>query len=191
MNISTEKVLQAAETKWNFIPFRPGLVGGHCIGVDPYYLTYKSKKIGHNPRLILAGRTLNDQMPNLIYREIKKIIKYKKILKPKILIMGLTFKENCPDTRNSKALNLFNCFDKNNYSVFSYDPYHKFWSNKFLKKYNVQSKVGKEKYDVIILSVKHKEFQNKKKKILDYCNKNGFVYDLKYILPENINHFRI
>ena len=73
MNISTEKVLQAAETKWNFIPFRPGLVGGHCIGVDPYYLTYKSKKIGHNPRLILAGRNLNDQMPNLIYREIKKV----------------------------------------------------------------------------------------------------------------------
>ncbi len=191
MNISTEKVLQAAETKWNFVSFRPGLVGGHCIGVDPYYLTYKSKKIGHNPRLILAGRNLNDQMPNIIYKEIKNILDYKKILKPKILVMGLTFKENCPDTRNSKALNLFNCFYKNNYSVFSYDPYHKFWNKKFLEKYNVQTKIDKKKFDVVILSVKHKEFKKGKRKILDYCTKDGFIYDLKYVLPEKTNHFRI
>ncbi len=191
MNISTEKVLQAAETKWNFIPFRPGLVGGHCIGVDPYYLTYQSKKIGYNPKVILSGRTLNDQMPNLIYREIKKKIDTEKIFNPKILIMGLTFKENCPDTRNSKALNLFDCFKNKNYSIFSYDPYYKFWNNKFLKKYNVQSKIVSKKFDVVILAVKHKEFKNKKSKILNYCTKRGFIYDLKYVLPENIDHLRI
>ena len=160
MNISTEKVLKAAETKWNFIPFRPGLVGGHCIGVDPYYLTYQSKKIGYNPRLILAGRDLNDQMPNFIYNEIKKKITQKKISKPKVLIMGLTFKENCPDTRNSKSLNLFDYFNKNNFTVYSYDPYYKFWSSEF-KKYNVLPKIYKNYFDVIILSVKHKEFKTK------------------------------
>ena len=191
MNINTSEVLKAANTKWNFQGFKPGLVGGHCIGVDPYYLTYKSKKIGHNPRLILAGRNLNDQMPNIIYKEIKNILEYKKILNPKILVMGLTFKENCPDTRNSKALNLFNCFYKNNYSVFSYDPYHKFWNKRFLEKYNVQTKIDKKKFDVVILSVKHKEFKKWKRKILDYCTKDGFIYDLKYVLPEKTNHFRI
>ena len=117
MKISTEKVLEAAETKWNFISFRPGLVGGHCIGVDPYYLTYKSKKIGYEPKLILSGRSLNDEMPKLIFNDIKKKINLKKLKKPKILIMGLTFKENCPDTRNSKVLNLFDLFNKRKFNV--------------------------------------------------------------------------
>ena len=191
MNISTEKVLKAAETKWNFIPFRPGLVGGHCIGVDPYYLTYQSKKIGYNPRLILAGRDLNDQMPNFIYNEIKKKITQKKISKPKVLIMGLTFKENCPDTRNSKSLNLFDYFNKNNFTVYSYDPYYKFWSSEFKKKYNVLPKIYKNYFDVIILSVKHKEFKKQNLKILNYCSNKGFIYDLKYVLPENHKHFRL
>ncbi len=191
MNISTEKVLQAAETKWNFVSFRPGLVGGHCIGVDPYYLTHKSKKIGYDPKLILAGRNLNDDMPRLIFREIIKKVKSKKILKPKILIMGLTFKENCPDTRNSKALDLFNCFDKNKYSVVSYDPYYKFWDKKFMSKFNVQDSIKNKKFDVIILAVKHQEFIKKNIKILNHCSTNGFVYDLKYILPEKNNHLRL
>ena len=114
LNLSTEKILQAAETKWNFISFRPGLVGGHCIGVDPYYLTYKSKKIGYKPKIILGGRNLNDQMSLKVYEDVNRIIlKNNNTDKnKKILIMGLTFKENCPDTRNSKVLDLFNHFKK-------------------------------------------------------------------------------
>ena len=191
MEISTEKVLKAAETKWNFIPFRPGLVGGHCIGVDPYYLTYKSKKIGHNPKLILSGRSLNDQMPLSIFKDINRIINLKKLKKPKILIMGLTFKENCPDTRNSKVLNLYNHFIKQKLSVTSYDPYHRLWNHDFIKKYNVKNKIKNGSFDIIILAVKHAEFIKQKNKILKYRTKNGFFYDLKYILPENRNHFRL
>ena len=111
MKISTEKVLKAAETKWNFISFRPGLVGGHCIGVDPYYLTYRSKQIGYNPQIILAGRNLNNQMPSKVFRDIISLAEKRKMnSKLKVLILGLTFKENCPDTRNSKSLDLFDHF---------------------------------------------------------------------------------
>ena len=156
-----------------------------------YYLTYQSKKIGYNPRLILAGRDLNDQMPNFIYNEIKKKITQKKISKPKVLIMGLTFKENCPDTRNSKSLNLFDYFNKNNFTVYSYDPYYKFWSSEFKKKYNVLPKIYKNYFDVIILSVKHKEFKKQNLEFLNYCSNKGFIYDLKYVLPENHKHFRL
>ena len=190
MNISTEKVLKAAESKWNFISFRPGLVGGHCIGVDPYYLTYKSKLIGHNPKLILSGRSINDNMPLYLYKDIIKIINLKKIQKPKILIMGLTFKENCPDTRNSKVLNLYNYFSKKKFSVSSYDPYYKLWSREFIKKYNIISKINNQKFDVIILAVKHNEFIIKKNKISNHCSKNGFIYDLKYVFSEGKKYYR-
>ena len=190
MKISTEKVLKAAETKWNFIPFRPGLVGGHCIGVDPYYLTYKSKKIGHNPKLILSGRNLNDQMPYYIFRDIVKIINSKKIKKPKILIMGLTFKENCPDTRNSKVLDLYNYFIKKKFSVSTYDPYSKLWTKKFKHKYNVIRNYKNQKFDIIVLSVQHDEFLYLRNKISNYCTKTGFIYDLKYMLPENSEYYR-
>ena len=190
MKISTEKVLKAAETKWNFISFRPGLVGGHCIGVDPYYLTYKSKKIGYNPKFILSGRSLNDQMPFYIFKDIVKIINLKKIKSPKILIMGLTFKENCPDTRNSKVLNLYNYFIKKNFSVSSYDPYSELWSKDFIKKYNIINNYKKYKFDVIVIAVKHDQFLNLKTKITNYCSKDGFVYDLKYILPDDLRYYR-
>ena len=190
MNISTEKVLKAAETKWNFISFRPGLVGGHCIGVDPYYLTHKSKKIGYNPKLILAGRSLNDSMPSLISNDIQKLVKIKKIKNPRVLIMGLTFKENCPDTRNSKVLNLFKLLNKK-MLVSSFDPYFKLWNRNFIKKYNVIDKIGNKKFDIVIIAVKHKQFIRQKKKLNEYCKKKGFVYDLKYIISENKNHYRI
>ena len=190
MNISTEKVLKAAETKWNFISFRPGLVGGHCIGVDPYYLTHKSKKIGYNPKLILAGRSLNDSMPSLISNDIQKLVKIKKIKNPRVLIMGLTFKENCPDTRNSKVLNLFKLLNKK-MLVSSFDPYFKLWSRNFIKKYNVIDTIGNKKFDIVIIAVKHKQFIIQKKKLNEYCKKKGFVYDLKYIISENKNHYRL
>jgi UDP-N-acetyl-D-glucosamine/UDP-N-acetyl-D-galactosamine dehydrogenase len=194
LNLSTEKILKAAETKWNFIPFRPGLVGGHCIGVDPYYLTYKAKKVGYKPKIILSGRNLNDQMSLSVFEDINNILikknkKYKN--KKKILIMGLTFKENCPDTRNSKVLDLFNHFKKEKFEISSYDPYSKSWSSKFKSKYNIIESLKNRKFDAIILAVKHQNFIRNKKKIKDLCNKSGFIYDLKYLFPESPNIYRL
>ena len=118
MNISLNDVLKASWTKWNFLRFEPGLVGGHCIGVDPYYLTYKCKKIGYKPNLILAGRKINNSIPKKI---VEKIFKVKKDIK-KILIMGITFKENCKDTRNSKVFDIVNILQKKNCKINLYDP---------------------------------------------------------------------
>ena len=194
LNLSTEKILKAAETKWNFIPFRPGLVGGHCIGVDPYYLTYKSKKIGYNPKIILGGRSLNDYMPLHVFRDVKTIFKKKNNnkSKKKILIMGLTFKENCSDTRNSKVLELFRHFRKNKeFEISTFDPYSKYWSLNFKTKYNILNKLNGRKFDAVILSVKHRSFIKMKSKIFGLCNKSGFIYDLKYIFPESPKIYRL
>ena len=196
LNLSTEKILKAAETKWNFIPFRPGLVGGHCIGVDPYYLTYKSKKIGYKPKIILSGRSLNDQMTMNIFKNINNILikkkKIKKIKKKnKVLIMGLTFKENCPDTRNSKVLDLFTIFKKKKFEVSSFDPYYKYWDKKFKEKYNIIEDIYSKKFDVVILAVKHSYFYRIKKKIKNLINSSGFIYDLKYVFPESSKIYRL
>lgn len=193
LNLSTEKVLKAAETKWNFISFRPGLVGGHCIGVDPYYLTYKSNKIGYKPQIILRGRNLNDQMSLNVFKDINRLIrkKIKKTKKKKILFMGLTFKENCPDTRNSKVLDLFKKFKNNKFEVSAYDPYSKNWSKEFKYRYNIIENLNKKKFDVIILAVKHRVFQKMKKKIKAACYNSGFIYDLKYFFPESQNIYRL
>ena len=125
LNIDTESVLEAAGTKWNFLPFRPGLVGGHCIGVDPYYLTSKSKSVGYNPEIILAGRKLNDGMASYVATKLIDTMKSKEIniKQSKILIMGFTFKENCPDIRNTKVIDVIT--ELNNYSceVDVYDPW--------------------------------------------------------------------
>ena len=187
LNLSTEKILQAAETKWNFISFRPGLVGGHCIGVDPYYLTYKSKKIGYKPKIILGGRNLNDQMSLKVYEDVNRIIlKNNNTDKnKKILIMGLTFKENCPDTRNSKVLDLFNHFKRKKFDISSFDPYSKNWSLEFKEKFNVINQFKNKKFDVVIIAVKHFKFIKMKKQIKILLNKNGFIYDLKYLFSEN------
>ena len=174
-----------------FHAYRPGLVGGHCIGVDPYYLTFKSKQIGYDPKLILSGRNLNDQMHRYIFKEIKQKTKLRKIITPKVLIMGLTFKENCPDTRNSKILDLYNLFKKNKFSVFSHDPYSKLWNKSFLKKFNVLKKLENKKFDVVVLAVKHKEFIESKDNIQKLCSKNGFIYDVKYVLSEKIDSYRL
>ncbi len=193
LKLSTEKILKAAETKWNFVSFRPGLVGGHCIGVDPYYLTYKSRQLRYDPKIILRGRKLNDQMSMHIFRDIKKILKIKNKVtkKNKVLIMGLTFKENCSDTRNSKVLELYNHFKNNNYKTYSFDPYSKYWSQEFKKKYNIIKGLDGKKFDVVILAVKHKNFFSKKKKIEKLCNKSGLIYDLKYLFPEKANIYRL
>jgi UDP-N-acetyl-D-galactosamine dehydrogenase len=193
IGISSEEVFKAAETKWNFIPFRPGLVGGHCIGVDPYYLTYKSKKIGYNPKIILSGRKLNDSMSRYVYKDIANKLKLKNIVlkKSKILIMGMTFKENCPDTRNSKVFDLYNLFKKQKSNVYFYDPVVK-KSQNLKNNFNIINKPKLKNYDCVIIAVKHKNFFKIRNKISSYCNKKGFIYDMKYLLKERkSNYYRI
>ena len=180
MNIDTNEVLKAAETKWNFLKFYPGLVGGHCIGVDPYYLAYKSKIMGYKPEMILAGRKINDQMPYYVANKVNQKISSKKNKSSKIqiLILGATFKENCPDIRNSKVIDLYKELSKNDYQIDVYDPY---LENSLLSKNLAKSRIinlsSNTKYDVVILAVGHKEFKKfDPKKVL---KNDGFVYDIK------------
>ena len=161
MNIDTEAVLKAASTKWNFLPFRPGLVGGHCIGVDPYYLTHKANEVGYQPEVILAGRKLNDNMGSYVANEVSKLMTKKRIqiAKANILIMGLTFKENCPDYRNTRVIDLIKEFKNFSCNVDVYDP----WVNKKLVadeyKFDPISKPIKGNYDAIVLAVAHDKFK--------------------------------
>ena len=192
LKISSEEVFKAAETKWNFISFRPGLVGGHCIGVDPYYLTYKSKKIGYKPKIILAGRKLNDSMSNYISSEIITKFNERKInvRNSKILIMGMTFKENCSDIRNSKVLDLEKILKKKGANIFFYDPLI-VKSPELKKKYKIIDKPKLNFYDCILIAVKHKNFIKIKNNIKTFNNRKGFIYDIKYLLNEKKNYFRI
>ncbi len=193
LNIDTEEVLRAAGTKWNFLPFRPGLVGGHCIGVDPYYLTYKSKKLGYNPKIILAGRNLNDNMSTHVANKLFLKMREKKIkiVNSKILIMGLTFKENCPDIRNSKVFDLVKLLKKSKAKISVYDP----WVNikiKKLKEVNLIKKPKKQYFDCIILAVSHTIFKKMGiKKINNFTKKNHIIFDLKYIFSENLSDLRL
>lgn len=193
LNLNTEEVLRAAETKWNFISFRPGLVGGHCIGIDPYYLTHKSKKIGYNPKIILAGRNLNDHMPNYVGDQILKKIKKLNQKKNRILIMGLSFKENCPDIRNSKIFDLHNFLLKQNIDVDVFDPVVD-KKEKEISSINLVKYPRKKFYDCIILAVKHDDFVKMTyKEISSFNKRDGIIYDLKYIFNkiENKNYYRL
>ena len=159
MNLDVNKILEAAGTKWNFLNFRPGLVGGHCISVDPFYLTYQSKKYGYNPKFILSGRAINEYMPTYIYKEIKKILLYKRFNNPKILFCGLTFKENVSDIRNSKSLTLLKYLKKLSNKIECYDPHTNY--NDFLQKdkINIIKEPKKNYYDLVILTVAHDYFK--------------------------------
>ena len=186
LNINTEEVLIAAGTKWNFLPFRPGLVGGHCIGVDPYYLTYKAQEIGYNPEMILAGRRLNDNMGSYVISQIIKLMLKKKIHinGSNVLIMGLTFKENCPDLRNTRVTDMIEELSEYGSNVDVYDP----WVDKDAAKqeYGITllSKIDKNKYDAIIIAVAHSEFVEMGTQTLrEYGKEDHILYDLKYILP--------
>jgi len=180
MNIDTHEVLNAASTKWNFLNFKPGLVGGHCIGVDPYYLADKSIKLGYKPNIILSGRKLNDEMGDYVADKLISILKSKNkfIEKTKILILGVTFKENCPDFRNTKVIDIIKRLKHFNMDVEAYDP----WVNKdlFEREYNLKitKNITNKKYNAIILAVSHSEFKN-----LDIdklkLNNQTIVYDLK------------
>jgi len=184
LDIDTESVLEAAGTKWNFLPFRPGLVGGHCIGVDPYYLSHKALEVGYNPEVILAGRKLNDNMGTYIVKQITKLMidKNINIESSNILIMGLTFKEDCPDIRNTRIIDLIEDFNNLNCSVSVYDP----WVNKnqAIHEYGIEiiDKPIEGSYDAIILAVAHSEFKDMSMdKIKALGKKNSIVYDIKYL----------
>ena len=185
LNINIYDVLKAAETKWNFLKFEPGLVGGHCIGVDPYYLTYKAKKVGYSPKIILSGRKLNDNMTKYLYFKyielLKKNIKIKK--KINILLLGITFKENCNDFRNSKAVEFYNFLSRNkNFNIDVYDPNVDKQEIKQVCKIKVIDKPVNKKYHSIILLVKHKQFIGfSYKKLKEYCKEVFFVFDIKNI----------
>ena len=185
LNIETKSVLKAARTKWNFLPFEPGLVGGHCIGVDPYYLAFKSIKVGHNPEMIIAGRRINDMMASYVANQIKKLMISKGIdlTEANILIMGLTFKENCPDVRNTKIVELFNRIRKFSSCIDVFDP----WANKNEVKseygINLIDKPIKGKYEVVVIAVAHDDFKKmSQKQIRSLVKKNHVIYDLKRII---------
>jgi UDP-N-acetyl-D-galactosamine dehydrogenase len=194
LNIDTQSVLEAARTKWNFLPFYPGLVGGHCIGVDPYYLTYKAEQVGYSPKIILAGRKLNDNMGAYVVSQLKTEMRKKSIdiKKSKVLIMGLTFKENCPDLRNSGTINIIKELKKNNCKFDLYDP----WANNFEVK-KIYKTIPKKKliqntYDAILLTVAHHEFKKMNfENLIKLCKKNYVIYDLKYVYSVNQTNFRL
>ena len=194
LDIDTESVLKAAGTKWNFLPFRPGLVGGHCIGVDPYYLTHKAIEVGYNPEIILAGRRLNDSMGSYVSGQVSKLMTKKRIhvVDAHILIMGLTFKENCPDLRNTRVVDLVKEFENFNCNVDVYDP----WASKdeAFHVYNIApiDKPAKGKYDAIILAVPHDEFKDLAVgEIRAYGKKNHVLYDIKYLLKADESDGRL
>ena len=186
LNIDTKEVLEAAGTKWNFLPFTPGLVGGHCIGVDPYYLTYKAEQLGYDSKIILSGRKLNDSMPQHVFDRIEKIFSAKKIKmsKAKILLLGITFKENCTDTRNSKIVDLYNIFIKQNAKVDVYDPLA--IKEDVQKHFNIEllnfNDISKIKYDCIIIGVPHDCFLNIN--IKQFLKDESVVFDIKGIFKE-------
>ncbi len=186
MNIDTYEVLKAASTKWNFINFKPGLVGGHCIGVDPYYLSHKAELYGYKPKIILSGRKINNSMSRFVVDNFIKGMKDKKILvaKSNVLILGLTFKENCSDIRNSKVFEIISLLQKKQIKIDVYDPWVKNIKNKNFKLIN---KIGKFKYDGILLAVAHNKFKKiSLKKIKSICKSKFFLYDLKNFFNSKI-----
>lgn len=194
MNIDTEAVLEAAGTKWNFLPFRPGLVGGHCIGVDPYYLTHKAQAIGHNPEIILAGRRLNDGMGEYVTTQLIKTMIKKRIQVEgaRVLILGLSFKENCPDVRNTKVIDIVRELQEYNVNVDIYDP----WVNAQTaeEEYGVTpiSEPELKQYDGIILAVAHAEFARMGLHNIRALGKDEHVlYDLKYVFAKDETDIRL
>ncbi|HFD86436.1 MAG TPA: Vi polysaccharide biosynthesis UDP-N-acetylglucosamine C-6 dehydrogenase TviB, partial [Gammaproteobacteria bacterium] len=186
LDINTEEVLIAAGTKWNFLPFRPGLVGGHCIGVDPYYLTHKAQEIGYHPAMILAGRRTNDGMGAYVTQQVVKLMNKRRIpaADAKVLIMGLTFKENCPDLRNTRVVDIVDELKEYDAQVDVYDP----WINpeEAQHEYGISpvSEVKDGTYDAVILAVSHKEFVAMGlEKIRALLKDNGVLFDVKYLFP--------
>ena len=195
LDIDTYSVLEAAGTKWNFLPFKPGLVGGHCIGVDPYYLTFKSMDIGYKPKVILSGRELNDGMAKYSAERMLDSMRENdiSITNSKVLIMGITFKENCPDTRNTKTFDLIDVLLNAGCDISIYDPVadlSKLQTSKY-HEFIVQN-LQDNTYDGIAITVAHEEFCSLSPSIIQgYCKAKHVIYDLKSILPNNISAMRM
>ena len=185
LDIDTESILRAAATKWNFLPFKPGLVGGHCIGVDPYYLVHKAQEVGYNPKIILEGRRLNDGMGSYVADQVSKLMTKKciHVVDANILIMGLTFKENCPYLRNTQVVDLVEKFKGFHCNVDMYDPWVD--KNEALDVYSIKliDQPVADKYDAILLAVAHDEFKELSlDKIKSFGKDNYVLYDIKYLL---------
>ena len=191
MGIDTLDVLEAAGTRWNFLPFRPGLVGGHCIGVDPYYLAQCAERYGYNPEIILAGRRMNDSMGEYVATEtIKHMLKKGiQVLNSEILILGFTFKENCPDVRNTKVIDIYRTLYDYNISVTVYDP----WANPSMAKYeygiDVVNELPMQKFDAVIAAVAHKKFESLD--ILSVLREKHVIFDVKCMFDRNIIDARL
>ena len=193
MDIDTNDVLEAAGTKWNFLPFRPGLVGGHCIGVDPYYLAHKAMELGYNPEIILSGRRLNDSMGPYVAQETIKLMIKKgiKIFGSNVLVLGITFKEDCPDIRNSRAIDIIEELQSYSVNVDVYDP----WAAKeeVQHEYGIDligdEKEFDKKYDGVVLAVSHKEFLSFDFK--KYVNSDNVLFDVKSILTKGVADSRL
>jgi UDP-N-acetyl-D-galactosamine dehydrogenase len=184
LEIDTHAVLKAAGTKWNFLPFKPGLVGGHCIGVDPYYLAQKAQENGYHPEIILAGRRLNDSMGQYVASQLVKTMIKRKITinGARVLNLGITFKENCPDVRNTKAVDVIHGLEDYALHVTTFDPWANLDEVKHEYDLNVVNEIPDEKFDAIILTVAHKEFMNVN--FNDYLKEGGVIYDVKGVLEE-------
>ena len=194
MDIDTEAVLEAAGTKWNFLPFRPGLVGGHCIGVDPYYLTFKAQEVGYDPRVILSGRRLNDSMGSYVAANLLKEMRSRNFNSQniKVLIMGLAFKENCPDIRNTKVIDIVKTLEENKINVDVYDPLIN--PDECRQEFDINpiKVLDNNQYNAIILAVAHDNFKLLGEKSLRKLLKNnGIIYDLKYLLNNNESDMRL
>lgn len=186
MGIDTLDVLEAASTKWNFLPFKPGLVGGHCIGVDPYYLAQCAQRYGYNPEIILAGRRMNDGMGEYVANQVIKLMLKKgiQVLNSDVVILGFTFKENCPDVRNTKVVDIVNALKEYNLNITIYDP----WANPIIAELEyglvVTNELPTEKFDAAIMAVAHNEF--KELDVLSLIKDGAVVYDVKGMLPREI-----
>ena len=184
MGIDTQDVLEAASTKWNFLPFKPGLVGGHCIGVDPYYLAQCAQSYGYNPEIILAGRRMNDGMGEYVAGQVIKLMLKKgiQVLNSNILILGFTFKENCPDVRNTKVIDIYEALMGYNLNITVYDP----WSNPDIVKHEygieVINELPEEKFDSVVLAVAHQLFTGID--IESLSKTRSVVFDVKGFLPK-------
>ena len=194
LGIDTEEVLLAAGTKWNFLPFRPGLVGGHCIGVDPYYLTHKAQAIGYNPEVILSGRRINDGMGAYVVSQLIKLMLKKRIQvqDADVLIMGLTFKENCPDIRNTRVVDIVKELQSYGVNVDVHDPWVD--ADETQEEYGIRpvENTPKGKYDAIILAVAHDQFKNMPIAEVKALGKpQSIIYDLKYLFPADQTDARL
>ena len=191
LGIDTQDVLEAASTKWNFLPFKPGLVGGHCIGVDPYYLAQCAQRHGYNPEIILAGRRMNDGMGEYVANEVVKLMLKKgiQVLNSKILVLGFTFKENCPDVRNTKVVDIYKALKEYNLDITVYDP----WANPVIALYEygveITNESPVEKFDTVILAVAHEEFRRIDTSSL--LHGKHVIFDVKGFLNRDIVDARL